>query len=892
MRLKITKITKIFNYISMKKVNKNGLLLGATALMPVCGLAQQQEAKKPNIMLIVVDDMGYSDPGCFGGEVNTPNIDGLAENGIRFTQFFNSGRSCPSRGSLMTGLYPHQAGITAMGVSLNKECVTIPEVLVGAGYHTAMSGKWHLSRTTGIGNREDQMNWLSHRNTFDNRPFSDIDTYPCNRGFEEHWGTIWGVGNHYDLFSLVHNEEPLDPKAEDPNFYSTDYITTKAIDMLDGYANDGDDKPFFMYVSYNAPHWPLHAKPEDIAKYKGVYDGGWDKLREDRYNRMVELGLVDPNETPVAPNESHRPWEKEGNKAWESANMEVHAAMVDCVDKGIGKIIAKLKETGEYDNTIIVFTSDNGASSENYTIGDFDRHDRTRTEPVTRNAAVPGAETTYNYLGTGWAGAVNTPFRYWKRQSFHGGIAAPTIVCWPKGMAESAKGTIVKDPCHFIDFMPTFLEVADASYPETYKGHNIKALPAEGRSLMPIINGGHWDEERVLFWEHEGGKSVRKGDWKLTALTDGGGWQLFNMANDYSETNNVTVENPEKFRELKSLWDEWAPTVGLKKTDDIPDTEKEFVFYYPFDNNLDNLANDPVHPLMDGKKLVDEDNRGYSFVKGMYGEALKLDGSKRQNLYLRAPEVIKTAQTQFTLCMWVYDDETAEPVKDNAHLQNGAYFRDQVLMAQLDNVGTGRILLYTRLETPEGTDDVNHYFVNFFGNKHNYSTPNAFQRGKWQHVAIVSNPVDQSITFYIDGKRDRTVMGSGFEPNQGGFRIGNHKADKDAWNGKIDEMYLYRGILTPEEIVKVMNNSTSSGIATECSDPEFAGIVYDPVNKTVCTADGSKARSMAVYSVGGQELKSVSDACRMGLNDFDYGLYVVKAVTESGADFSTKLVVR
>ncbi len=485
---------------------------------------------------------------------------------------------------------------------------------------------------------------------------------------------------------------------------------------------------------------------------------------------------------------------------------------------------------------------------------------------------------------------------------------------------------------------------------------------------MPIINGGHWDEERVLFWEHEGGKSVRKGDWKLTALTDGGGWQLFNMANDYSETNNVTVENPEKFRELKSLWDEWAPTVGLKKTDDIPDTEKEFVFYYPFDNNLDNLANDPVHPLMDGKKLVDEDNRGYSFVKGKYGEALKLDGSKRQNLYLRAPEVIKTAQTQFTLCMWVYDDETAEPVKDNAHLQNGAYFRDQVLMAQLDNVGTGRIMLYTRLETPEGTDDVNHYFVNFFGNKHNYSTPNAFQRGKWQHVAIVSNPVDQSITFYvdgkrdrtvmgsgfepnqggfrignhtpegtddvnhyfvnffgnkhnystpnafkrgkwqhvaivsnpvdqsitfyIDGKRDRTVMGSGFEPNQGGFRIGNHKADKDAWNGKIDEMYLYRGILTPEEIVKVMNNSTSSGIATECSDPEFAGIVYDPVNKTVCTADGSKARSMAVYSVGGQELKSVSDACRMGLNDFDYGLYVVKAVTESGADFSTKLVVR
>lgn len=875
----------------MKKTDTGKLLLGATALLPLCAQAQQQPSR-PNIMLIVVDDMGYSDPGCFGGEVDTPNIDALADNGIRFTQFFNSGRSCPSRGSLMTGLYPHQAGITAMGVSLNKQCVTIPEVLLGAGYHTSMSGKWHLSRTTGMSSREDQMNWLSHRDTFNDRPFSDIDTYPCNRGFEEHWGTIWGVGNHYDLFSLVHNEQPLDPKAEDPDFYSTDYVTDKAIEMLDGYASDTDDKPFFMYVSYNAPHWPLHARPQDIAKYKGVYDSGWDNLRDTRYNRMVQLGLVDPAETPVAPNESNRPWDKETDKAFQAANMEVHAAMVDCVDKGIGRIIAKLKETGEYDNTIIVFTSDNGASSENYTIGDFDRHDRTRTEMVTHNAAVPGPETTYNYLGTGWAGAINTPFRYWKRQSFHGGIAAPTIICWPEGMNSAAKGSIVKDPCHFIDFMPTFLEVAHAEYPDTYAGNTIKPLPAEARSLTPIIDGGHWDSERILFWEHEGGKSVRKGDWKLTALTDGGGWQLFNLANDYSETNNVTVENPAKFRELKQLWDEWAPTVGLQKTPDVADTEKEFVFYYPFDNNLDNLVNDPAHPLMEGKNLVDEDNRGYTFVEGKYGDALHLDGNKRQNLYLRAPEVIKTAETQFTLCMWVYDEATEQPQKTDANLQNGAYFRDQVLMAQLDNAGTGRILLYTRLETPQGTDELNHYYVNFFGNKHNYSSPNAFSRGKWQHVAVVSNPVDQSITFYVDGKRDRTVMGSGFEPNQGGFRIGNHKADKDAWNGSIDEMYLYRGILSPEEIQSVMNNSQTGGISTKCDDPCFAGMVYDPVNRNLRTADGSEARSIAVYSVSGQELKIGANTDRIPMADLPYGLYVVKAVTASGADFSTKIVIR
>lgn len=865
------------------------LLVTTTAFLPLFAAAQQNDAKRPNIMLIVVDDMGYSDPECFGGEVNTPNINALADRGIRFTQFFNSGRSCPSRGCLLTGLYAQQAGITGMGVSLNKECVTIPEVLRLAGYHTSMSGKWHLSRTTGMPDREDQMNWLSHRNTFNNQPFSDIDTYPCNRGFEEHWGTIWGVGNHFDLFSLVHNEEPLDPKAEDPNFYSTDYITSKAIDMLQGYATDSDDKPFFMYVSFNAPHWPLHALPEDIAKYKGVYDEGWDKLRDKRYHRMVELGLVDPQETPVAPNESNRLWEKETNKALESANMEVHAAMIDHVDQGIGKIIAKLKETGEYDNTIIIFTSDNGASSENYAIGNFDRHDRTRTQTVTHNAQVPGDETTYNYLGTGWAGAVNTPFRYWKRQSFHGGIAAPTIISWPKGMSESAKGSIVKDPCHFIDFMPTFLEVADATYPTTFNGHDIRPLPAEGHSLMPIINGGHWTDERILYWEHEGGKAVRKGNWKLTALTDGGGWQLFNLANDYSETENVAVNNPEKFYELKKLWDAWAPTAGLSKTPDIAPTDKEFVFYYPFDDNLDNLARDPEYPLMDGKKLVDEDQRGYSFADGKYGKALRLDGSKRQNLYLRAPGVIMPDQTPFTLCMWVYDDETAAPIKDDFHLQNGSYFRDQVLMSQLDNAGTGRVLLSTRLENPQGTDELNHYFDNFLGNKHNCSSPNAFERGKWKHVAVISNPADQTISFYVDGKHDRTVTGSGFEANRGGFRIGNHKADKDAWNGKIDEMYLYRSILTPEEIQSVMNNSSPSGIESTGSSQDFRGVILDPVNRMARTIDGTYARNISVYSFDGRKIKETDDANHIRLSDLDSGTYLVSAITPAGTKFSTKI---
>lgn len=535
------------------------LLPLATAMLPA--LATAQQAERPNIILIVVDDMGYSDLGCFGGEINTPNIDDLAANGMRFTQFFNCGRSCPSRGSLLTGMYAQECGITGMGVSLNKQCVTIPEVLLNAGYRTRMSGKWHLSLTQGLGNNADQMAWLSHQNTFDNRPFAPLDTYPCNRGFEEHWGTIWGVCDHFDPFSLVHNEEPIFTDGIPEDFYSTDFVTEKAITMLDELAEQHD--PFFMYVSFNAPHWPLHAKPEDIAKYKGKYDEGWDVMRSRRYERMVELGLVDPTETPIAKNESGRAWANETNKAFQAANMEVHAAMVDCIDQGIGKILNELKSKGMYDNTIIIFTSDNGASSENYNIGDFDRHDRVRNgQKVQHNAPVPGDELTYNYLGTGWAGAVNTPFRYWKRESFHGGTAAPTIVHWPAGLSVN-KGSIMKAPCHFIDVMPTCLELAGATYPTTYNGHAIRPLAQEGRSLVPFLKGkASWDEERTLFWEHESGRAVRIGNWRLTSLC-GGDWQLFDLSNDYSETTNVAAENPAKVSELKQAWREWSVRVGL-----------------------------------------------------------------------------------------------------------------------------------------------------------------------------------------------------------------------------------------------------------------------------------------------------------------------------------------
>lgn len=553
----------------------------AAAAVPTMGMAQ---AQRPNIMLIVVDDMGYSDLQCFGGEVQSPNLNGLAEDGSRFTQFFNCGRSCPSRASLLTGCYPHEVGITGMGLDLSTNCVTVAEALRSAGYHTGMSGKWHLSRTAGIGNNNDQMLWLSHQG-FKDRDFANKATYPCNRGFEEHWGTIWGVTDHFDPFSLVHNETPIYTDAIPEGFYYSDFVADKAIDMIDGYAQD-NSKPFFMYVAFQEPHWPVQAKPEDIAKYNGVYDDGWEALRTRRYNKMVEMGLVNPNVTPNAPNESNRPWNSESRKSWEADNMEVHAAMVDCVDQNIGRIIAELKAKGMYDNTLIVFSSDNGASSENYAIGDFDRHNMTRDgQQVVHNAAVPGSQLTYNYLDTGWAGAVNTPFRYWKRQSFHGGVAAPTIIKWPASM-NAAKNNIVHEPCNFIDFMPTCLELANATYPTTYNGRNIQPIAEEARSLVPMAQAdAKWDTDRIMFWEHENGMAVRTKDWRLTKHTNGE-WQLFDMRNDYSETNNVASAHPDIVLDLKKKWQAWAVEVGLRKATVAIETGKVYSISNRNDNNL------------------------------------------------------------------------------------------------------------------------------------------------------------------------------------------------------------------------------------------------------------------------------------------------------------------
>lgn len=532
----------------------HALMLGGT-LLAGCVQAKTAEPKRPNIMIIMADDMGYSDLGCYGGEIQTPNIDKLAANGVRFTQFYNCARCCPSRASLLTGQYPHKAGINGMGVNLNMSSATMAEVLKANGYHTGMTGKWHLSTTKALPDPNEHLRWLAHR--ADHGPFSPLANYPSNRGFEEHWGVIWGVVNYFDPFSLVHNEEPIKEVPKD--FYMTDFITQKTVDLIEQFSKD--DKPFFMYVAQTAPHWPLQARPADIAKYKGKYTEGWDVLRKKRYQRMIDLKLIDPATCSLPENSSGKTWEACTEKEMESENMAVHAAMVDHVDQSVGKIIQKLKEKGMYENTIIFILSDNGASYERGYPPGFDRPGFTRDSTIIEyNSPHPGSETTWNYLGTAWASAGNAPFRYWKMESYEGGTCTPFIVHWPNGL-KNQENTINRGMGHVIDILPTCLELAKVKYPSEINGQ--KTTSVDGKNLLPMLLGETKAVHDTLFWEHEGGKAVRVGDWKIAARKNSD-WELFDLAKDRSEAVNLSAKYPEKVQQLGSAWKKWAVKMGIK----------------------------------------------------------------------------------------------------------------------------------------------------------------------------------------------------------------------------------------------------------------------------------------------------------------------------------------
>jgi arylsulfatase len=505
----------------------------------------QNATRRPNVIVVLVDDMGFSDIGCYGGEIETPNIDSLGLNGLRFTQFYNAARCCPSRASLLTGLYPHQAGMGGMVAThgrvreagpyqgwLSENAITMAEVLKQEGYSTYMSGKWHVG--------EDSLDW------------------PVQRGFDKYFGLISGACSYFEVLpnrKLVTQNTICTSLPE--GFYMTHAVTDSASSfMAEGLQQE---KPFFLYLAYTAPHWPLHAVKDKIEKYKGKYLVGWDSIREARHRKQIQLELFS---TPInlSPRDEVVPsWNEVPNKEEWDLKMAVYAAMMESVDDGIGKIVQQLKQTGQLENTIIMFLSDNGACHETLD-GRIDK-DLKEFSAIAKTTPV-GDKGSYAAYGKEWANASNTPFRLYKHWAHEGGISTPFIIHFPKAIRQAK---IIQQPAHLIDIMPTVLDLCGARYPETHKGFKIQ--PAEGKSLMPFLRNEEWAGSEFLFWEHEGSCAARSERWKLVK-EPGKAWELYDMTLDRSELNNLATIHPDTVTQLEKQYKQWSLRVGVKPVEE------------------------------------------------------------------------------------------------------------------------------------------------------------------------------------------------------------------------------------------------------------------------------------------------------------------------------------
>lgn len=525
-------------------------------LAMICSPCMGRESR-PNIVLILADDLGYSDLGCYGGEIRTPNLDRLAKDGLRMTQLYNAARCCSTRASILTGLYPHQAGVGAMSRDnhkpgyrgfLTERCVTIATLLKQAGYKTFMSGKWHLR---GMGNPE---------------------CIPIKHGFDEFFGHYRAYASYYrpDLFVRLPEDRPR--RTYDENqFYATDAITDHAIDFIQ--SSEESDSPFFLYLAYNAPHFPLQAPSQAIDSYVDVYDQGWDAMRAARHARMKRLGILPASSelsprghvTKVPERNRDSPYYDRQIPAWKTLStarqqdlvrrMATYAAMVEIMDRNIGRVIDDLRERDKLENTLIIFLSDNGACAEWDPYG-FDDN------PYPKNRLYQGSTLdqmgkrgTFHSYGTGWANACNTPFRLYKHYNHEGGISTPLIMHWPIGLTR--KGEIDRRPAHVMDLSATLLEVGNARYPNQH--NRKKILPLEGRSLLPVFNNQP-SAERAIFFEHEGNRAVRKGEWKIVWTNFDQRWQLYQIDSDRSELHDRAKDFPDKVKELEKLWLQWSQT--------------------------------------------------------------------------------------------------------------------------------------------------------------------------------------------------------------------------------------------------------------------------------------------------------------------------------------------
>ncbi|MDB5257995.1 MAG: sulfatase [Chitinophagaceae bacterium] len=492
---------------------------------------------RPNIIIILADDMGFSDLGCFGSEIATPNLDKLATGGIRLTNFYNCGRCCPSRASLLTGLYPHQAGVgdvlenkgyPAYQGYLDDSCVTIAQLLQQAGYHTITSGKWHVG--------------------------TEPSALAYNRGFDQSFCMLNNGSSYYKNGPLYNDGRSVtfmnggEVIQRDTNYYLTQQITDFAVNALDGHKDKS--QPFFLYLTYTAPHWPIQAIQQDIEKYRGHYKMGWDKLREARYQKLIQDKIIH-KDWPLSPRFATVPaWNTLTAKEQEQwdIKMAIYAAMIDRMDQGVGQILDQLKKMGQDKNTLILFLSDNGGSGDEV---------KKLSYVIQRNGQ-PGSGESIDSYDRNWGNVSNTPFQTFKRNVHEGGISSPFIAYYP-GVIKA--GQINPAVSHIMDIMPTCLDVAQVDYPKTFNGHSLK--PLGGVSLLKNITNQSTIANGVLYWEHEGNKAVRDGQWKLVYELESAQWELYDMIKDRTEIHDLSKQYPEQVNRLRLLHEQWSAKVGV-----------------------------------------------------------------------------------------------------------------------------------------------------------------------------------------------------------------------------------------------------------------------------------------------------------------------------------------
>ncbi|HEY5311871.1 MAG TPA: arylsulfatase [Pirellulales bacterium] len=511
-------------------------ILAAAPLMLIAPCQAAETPTRPNIVVVLADDMGFSDLGCYGSEIPTPNLDQLAAGGLQFTQFYNSPRCSPTRAALLTGLYPHQAGMGWLDGKVEPQSrgfhgrlmprsVTIAEVLGQAGYFTAMTGKWHLGQQNG--------------------------TPPWKRGFMRSLNSRYGEvyfpkeKDRRGTESLFLNgkEIPKDSPELGTDWYSTDLFTEWGLKFID--EARAENKSFFLYLAQGAVHFPLRAPADTIEHYRGKYMQGWDQLRAARHARQIQMGIVD-SKWPLTPRPSQSPaWDTYSLKEQKRFDeiMAVYAAMIERLDRSMGLLVDGLKARGLLDNTLLVFLSDNGGNAESGPNG------------VTRGPGPVGSPQSYVLLGMNWATLANTPFFRYKHFTHEGGISSPFIVHWPSGIAAPRRGSLEKQPAHLVDLMATAVDLAGAKYPSEFKGNQI--LPMEGVTLRPAFAGKPLERKQPIFWEHEGNKAVRDGRWKLVQKWRAP-WELYDLEADRTEQHNLIAEHSDIAARLETAWNQWA----------------------------------------------------------------------------------------------------------------------------------------------------------------------------------------------------------------------------------------------------------------------------------------------------------------------------------------------